>query len=52
VDYLTTVSEYLIAQRCRGRMSIWWTMNWKTVVFIVAPCILKIHWILHTNKCT
>jgi hypothetical protein len=21
-------------------------------IFIVAPCILKIHWVLHTNKCT
>ena len=23
-----------------------------TAVFIVAPCILKIHWVLHTNECT
>jgi hypothetical protein len=22
------------------------------VIFIVAPCILKIHWVLHNNKCT
>jgi hypothetical protein len=22
------------------------------IIFIVAPCILKIHWVLHTNKCT
>jgi len=21
-------------------------------IVIVAPCILKIHWISHTNKCT
>jgi hypothetical protein len=21
-------------------------------IFIIAPCILKIHWVLHTNKCT
>jgi len=21
-------------------------------IFIVAPCISKIHWISHTNKCT
>jgi len=21
-------------------------------IFIFAPCILKIHWISHTNKCT
>jgi len=21
-------------------------------IFIVAPCILKIHWVLHTNECT
>jgi len=24
----------------------------KRTIFIVAPCILKIHWISHTNKCT
>jgi hypothetical protein len=23
-----------------------------TIIFIVAPCILKIYWVLHTNKCT
>jgi hypothetical protein len=23
-----------------------------TVIFIVAPCILQFHWVLHTNKCT
>jgi hypothetical protein len=23
-----------------------------TYIFIVAPFILKIHWVLHTNKCT
>ena len=27
-------------------------MNYKCFIFIVTPCILKIHWILHTNKCT
>jgi len=26
--------------------------NKLTIIFIVAPCILRIHWILHTNKCT
>jgi hypothetical protein len=23
-----------------------------SIIFIVAPCILKIHWVLHTNECT
>jgi hypothetical protein len=23
-----------------------------TIIFIVAPCILKIRWVLHTNECT
>ena len=27
-------------------------VNLCNCIFIVAPCILKIHWILHTNKCT
>jgi len=28
------------------------TLKFQYGIFIVAPCILKIHWILHTNKCT
>ena len=27
-------------------------MLFGSVLFIVAPCILKIHWVLHTNECT
>ena len=26
--------------------------NRQNYIFIVAQCILKIHWVLHTNKCT
>jgi hypothetical protein len=28
----------------------WWVCL--QVIFIVAPCILKIQWVLHTNECT
>jgi hypothetical protein len=35
--------------RQQGRTEDWSSQLWN---FIVAPCIWKIHWLLHTNDCT
>jgi hypothetical protein len=49
--------NYKTLYQLRKYSEMWETWNrlngcYYSIILVVAPCILKIHWVLHTNKCT